>query len=175
LFLLSVVPRPFCPRNGRNFKRKFTNEGDFPCAPPSVPPSLGGSSRRRRRRGRRRKRQRGKSRGAFPISALHHQRMVPLPPPRDFPPDFRVPFFISVCARKLSGHGETTAARNEMPRLRQKFIFPRAIVIASEFRLANCFSHAACRYFKIFRLDPLKPNAIGDPFAPRDLSLSLST
>jgi len=27
------------PRNGRNFKRKFTNEGDFPCAPPSVPPS----------------------------------------------------------------------------------------------------------------------------------------
>lgn len=40
LFLFGVDPRP--PGNGRNFKRKFTNEGDFPSCPlpPLWPPSV---------------------------------------------------------------------------------------------------------------------------------------
>lgn len=63
---LPVIPYS---RNGRNFKRKFTNEGDFPRTPPLS-----------RREGERRLR-RGKSHGAFPqpFSALHHQRTA-----RDF-------------------------------------------------------------------------------------------
>lgn len=86
LFLLSVVlplppslpPLPLPPelpftlysRNGRNFKRKFTNEGDFPRTPLTA--LLPTEKRRRTLR-------RGKSRGAFPqqFSALHHQRTRP--------------------------------------------------------------------------------------------------
>jgi len=144
LFLLSVVPRPSpflspFPSRGtaeilnESLLMKATSRAPLP---PFRPPGRNsGKKRRRRRRGKRRRRrrrkgQRGKSRGAFPISALHHQRMVLLPPPRDFPPRSFWSFFYLSLRPQTERSRRTTAAKNEIPRFRQKFIFPRAIVRA---------------------------------------------
>lgn len=43
---LSVIPYS---RNGRNFKRKFTNEGDFPRTPPPFPTGRGGEEATKRK------------------------------------------------------------------------------------------------------------------------------
>lgn len=102
LFLLGVTPLvpPLsspCSRNGRNFKRKFTNEGDFPRTPPRRFPSR---KRRREAEGKKRWRRlrRGKSHGAFPqpFSALHHQRAA-----RDFL-EVASPFFFFTSTRVRS-------------------------------------------------------------------------
>lgn len=74
---LSPLSSP-CSRNGRNFKRKFTNEGDFPRTPLRRFPRRKRRSKGKKTRKRRRLR-RGKSHGAFPFSAFHHQHTA-----RDF-------------------------------------------------------------------------------------------
>lgn len=116
---LPLLAVPLLSRNGRNFKRKFTNEGDFPRPPPRR------FTGRRRRRGRRgggegceEENRTALFRSRFP-RALHHQRTV-----ETFPPSFVSSFFLF--PRGAVPHGRTTVAKNEIPRARsrQKFIPP---------------------------------------------------
>lgn len=81
-------------RNGRNFKRKFTNEGDFPCTPPSAafPGGTGG-----RTGGGEAKRKITRRFSVFRASSSTYG-------PRDFP-GVLSPFFSTQLAR-ASGYGE---------------------------------------------------------------------
>jgi len=149
LFLLSVVPRlspflgPFCPRNGRNFKRKFTNEGDFPCALPSVP-----LSRQEQREEEEEEEEEAKRKIAlfrfprFIINACPSRRR------ETFPQSF-VSFFYLSLRPETERSRQTMAAKNEIPRFRQKFIFRRAIQSAN-----NCFGVSPREMFQPYILKP---------------------
>lgn len=118
---LSVIPYS---RNGRNFKRKFTNEGDFPRTPPPFP------TRGRRRGGYEEENRTKLFRSRFPRFIINAR-------PETFS-EFRLLFFLISSTRTRERLRRTAAAKNEIPRSRQKFTFSYiAIVIALEEVLRN--------------------------------------
>lgn len=124
-------------RNGRNFKRKFTNEGDFPRTPPR-PAHPAGRGRDEGRAGGEEKATKRKIARRFSAtvfrasSSTHRPRLS-----RSFDSFF---FYLFTCTRERLRR--TAAAKNEILRSQQKFTFPyAAIVIALEVS-AKC---AGCR------------------------------
>lgn len=113
----SSHPSSPCSRNGRNFKRKFTNEGDFPRTPLRRFPG-----RKRRRQGEEEVEEAVKRKIARRFSAAVFRASSSTRGPRLSRSCVSFFFF----SPQLVHASELPAAKNEIPRSRQKFTFPRA-------------------------------------------------
>lgn len=123
--------------NGRNFKRKFTNEGDFPRTP-SPPLCRQEEDEMKEEQGEERRLRRGKSHGAFPqpFSALHHQRMT-----RDFL-GVSFPFFFNLLnSRAVTANCSREKWDTTVP---TKILLPIC-------RDRNCFKRSFAKYVPAYK------------------------
>lgn len=115
MFLFGVDPRP--PGNGRNFKRKFTNEGDFPSCPlpPLWPPSVSDVATETAAREERK----------FPLRFSRDSFLRVSSPARCMGPDFsRVSSFFTDVAFQWNLAARHAAKRHPERKSQRKRVFP---------------------------------------------------